>query len=90
MSNSILRGGKGVAKAGSGNHVGRRAGPRFMPWDEYKKYTIIKTVKNPPPPKCPSCGSYLEKRKGPYSEFWGCHEYPNCKFIKKYAEEKAK
>lgn len=29
-------------------------------------------------PKCPSCGSLMIKRNGPYGEFWGCSKYPNC------------
>jgi hypothetical protein len=33
--------------------------------------------------RCPKCGSMLIKRKGPYSEFLGCSNYPKCKYIKK-------
>ena len=28
---------------------------------------------------CPSCGSSMAQREGPYGEFWGCTSYPNCK-----------
>ncbi len=32
---------------------------------------------------CPRCGAQLVKKKGQYGEFWGCSNYPQCKFIKK-------
>ncbi len=32
---------------------------------------------------CPRCGNQLVLRKGRYGEFWGCSQYPNCRFIKK-------
>lgn len=30
--------------------------------------------------KCPLCGGELKLRKGKYGEFFGCSNYPNCKF----------
>lgn len=32
---------------------------------------------------CPRCGGKLVLRNGNYGEFWGCSNYPKCKFIKK-------
>lgn len=32
---------------------------------------------------CPRCGGNLVLRKGKFGEFWGCSNYPKCKFIKK-------
>lgn len=32
---------------------------------------------------CPRCGGTLVLRNGQYGEFWGCSNYPKCKFIKK-------
>ena len=32
---------------------------------------------------CPRCGGKLVLRNGKYGEFWGCLNYPRCKFIKK-------
>lgn len=32
--------------------------------------------------KCPKCGASLIKRNGKYGEFWGCTNYPKCKFTK--------
>lgn len=32
---------------------------------------------------CPRCGGKLVLRKGKYGEFYGCENYPKCKFIKK-------
>lgn len=31
---------------------------------------------------CPRCGGNLVLRKGRYGEFWGCSNYPKCRFIK--------
>jgi predicted RNA-binding Zn-ribbon protein involved in translation (DUF1610 family) len=31
---------------------------------------------------CPRCGNQLIARKGRYGDFYGCSNYPNCKFIK--------
>lgn len=30
--------------------------------------------------RCPRCGAELVERMGPYGCFWGCENYPNCKF----------
>jgi ssDNA-binding Zn-finger/Zn-ribbon topoisomerase 1 len=32
---------------------------------------------------CPRCSGVLVLRKGKYGDFWGCSNYPKCKFIKK-------
>lgn len=32
---------------------------------------------------CPKCGSRLVKRSGSYGEFYGCKNYPKCRFTKK-------
>lgn len=32
---------------------------------------------------CPKCGGELIKRNGQYGEFYGCSNYPKCKYIKK-------
>ena len=32
---------------------------------------------------CPRCGGKLVLRRGKYGQFYGCENYPNCKFIKK-------
>lgn len=32
---------------------------------------------------CPRCGGKLVLRNGKYGSFWGCSNYPKCKFIKK-------
>ncbi len=33
-------------------------------------------------PVCPECGGELVKRKGRFGEFFGCSNYPNCKYTK--------
>lgn len=30
--------------------------------------------------QCPKCGSELKKRSGRFGEFWGCSNYPNCRY----------
>ncbi|RFB18010.1 NERD domain-containing protein [Bacillus sp. HNG] len=30
---------------------------------------------------CPKCGSSLVERKGKYGAFWGCSNYPKCRFV---------
>lgn len=32
---------------------------------------------------CPRCGGSLVLRNGKHGDFWGCSNYPKCKFIKK-------
>jgi ribonuclease HI len=32
---------------------------------------------------CPKCEGYLIERKGPFSRFYGCSNYPKCRFTKK-------
>lgn len=32
---------------------------------------------------CPRCKGTLVRRTGKYGDFWGCSNYPKCKFIKK-------
>lgn len=32
---------------------------------------------------CPLCGKQLERRQGPYGYFWGCTNYPQCRYTKK-------
>lgn len=32
---------------------------------------------------CPKCGGQLIQRKGKYGNFYGCSNYPNCKFTVK-------
>lgn len=34
------------------------------------------------PSICPKCGGMLKKRNGPYGAFWGCGNYPKCKFTR--------
>lgn len=32
--------------------------------------------------ECPKCGGELVKRNGRFGEFWGCSNYPDCKYTK--------
>jgi DNA topoisomerase I len=34
-------------------------------------------------PSCPLCQKPMARRKGPYSEFWGCTGFPNCRGTRK-------
>jgi ssDNA-binding Zn-finger/Zn-ribbon topoisomerase 1 len=31
--------------------------------------------------KCPYCGGKLVERQGKYGDFWGCNNYPHCRFV---------
>jgi len=31
---------------------------------------------------CPECGGMLKKRRGKFGEFWGCANYPECRFTR--------
>lgn len=31
--------------------------------------------------RCPQCGGQLVQKNGKYGQFWGCSNYPNCKYI---------
>lgn len=33
-------------------------------------------------PVCPKCGGELVKRNGKFGEFWGCANYPDCRYTK--------
>lgn len=46
-------------------------------WD---RGDVIKLIKSG---ECPKCGADLLVRKGPYSEFLGCSNYPRCKYTEK-------
>jgi len=37
---------------------------------------------------CPKCSGYLIERTGPFSRFYGCSNYPKCRFTRKISEEK--
>jgi ssDNA-binding Zn-finger/Zn-ribbon topoisomerase 1 len=32
---------------------------------------------------CPRCNGVLIERNGPYGRFWGCSNFPRCKFVQK-------
>lgn len=32
--------------------------------------------------RCPRCGNVLAKRNGKFGEFWGCTNYPECRFTR--------
>lgn len=37
---------------------------------------------------CPQCGGMLKEREGKYGKFYGCSNYPECKFIRKIDNNK--
>ena len=47
------------------------------------KKTILKTIEEIEQGICPRCGAKLKERKGQYGVFYGCTNYPKCKFTKK-------
>lgn len=40
---------------------------------KYKSVSFTKLI-------CPSCGGRLVERNGPFGTFWGCSNYPHCRF----------
>jgi hypothetical protein len=43
----------------------------------YKRKNIVNS------PECPQCGGNLGVREGPYGNFYGCSNYPKCRFTAK-------
>lgn len=56
---------------------------------EYQYYQIplvnANTIDNH---RCPECGDFLVLRKGRYGTFFGCHNYPRCKYTQQNVETK--
>lgn len=56
--------------------------------DETESVKIEETVKDNPinknVNKCPYCGGLLVERQGPYGNFLGCSNFPNCKYTRNY------
>ena len=36
---------------------------------------------------CPKCGGVLSIKKGKYGEFYGCSNFPKCRFTKKVSNQ---
>jgi len=53
--------------------------------DKYKKHSLINKLyfKRGGSKKCPQCGGNLVKRTGKYGDFYGCQNYPKCRFTEK-------
>lgn len=34
--------------------------------------------------ECPMCGGFLQKRQGRYGAFWGCGNFPQCRYTENY------
>lgn len=51
---------------------------------EIEMLESVKTVnKKYDPTLCPECGGKLRERRGTYGKFWGCSNYPRCRYIRK-------
>ena len=44
---------------------------------QYRSATL--SIKLPPTPACPQCGSPMRERTGKSGAFWSCSRYPDCK-----------
>ena len=55
-----------------------------------KFYKTPKTTKEVPKntPKCPKCGKKMILKHGPYSDFWGCSNYPKCTGTLSFTQKK--
>lgn len=49
-----------------------------------EKNKILQITRKFPEKKyyCPACSGILVPREGKFGPFWGCSNYPNCKFTK--------
>lgn len=43
---------------------------------------LAEELKKHPPKLCPKCGGILMRRSGKFGEFWGCSEYPQCRYTR--------
>ncbi len=50
-------------------------------------YSIGSWAKNTTISLCPVCGGILKMRMGMYGDFWGCSNYPRCRFTKKIIKQ---
>ncbi|MCD8287661.1 MAG: NERD domain-containing protein [Porphyromonadaceae bacterium] len=57
--------------------VDRRAEKRHIQSAKIKKRDSLDKIRQG---ICPRCGGSLVKRQGPYGTFYGCSNYPRCKF----------
>jgi hypothetical protein len=59
-------------------------GKTYTALDEFKEY-LHKRQPEEPNRVCPICGGRLVLRtnKSNGEQFWGCHDYPKCMFVKK-------
>lgn len=55
------------------NHRGKKENRAHVSRIKKKKHTITKET-------CPKCKNFLIKRKGRFGEFYGCSDYPRCKY----------
>lgn len=55
--------------------------------DEEHADSVRSTLQNIENNICPRCGGQLVKREGSYGEFYGCSNYPRCKFTKRAEED---
>ena len=44
----------------------------------------MENFKNSYQVRCPECGGELRERNGKYGEFWGCRNYPRCKYTRNF------
>jgi len=59
-------------------------GHRLLEYIELsQKEDRIEQEKKEEPKICPQCNGSLIKRTGKYGDFYGCQNYPNCKFTQK-------
>lgn len=70
-----------------------RTGKKFVACSAYPKckYTVQDKQEITPEKyvkKCPKCGGYLIEKKGKYSKFLGCTNYPTCNYMEKISKKK--
>ena len=52
---------------------------KYIKWAEKESSELKESAAN----KCPQCGGRLVERNGKFGKFYGCSNYPNCRFTKR-------
>lgn len=82
--NFVSYGGIHHANLGTCKECNRKSGISVLPQYATKVETEM-LHKRPKynPAICPECGGKLMERRGRYGAFWGCYNYPRCRYTRK-------
>lgn len=55
--------------------------------EKTKKNNLTETIDNRNEPLCPRCNAKLVRRNSKYGAFWGCSNYPRCRYTESVKED---